>query len=99
MGNINLPRKIAISLGFSPIDNIYTNLSMERLLGRNDRQVKLGLKYDINNSLSIISGVQSNPNRFGLGFEYQIFNRFTFGYSILTHHIMSETHNFEIKFK
>ena len=99
MGNINLPRKIAVSLGFSPIDNIYTNLSMERLLGRNDRQVKLGLKYDINNSLSIISGVQSNPNRFGLGFEYQIFNRFTFGYSILTHHIMSETHNFEIKFK
>ena len=99
IGNVNLPRKISISLGFSPINNIYTNISMERLLGRNDRQVKLGFKYDLNSSLSIISGVQSNPNRFGLGFEYKMFNRIIFGYSILTHHIMSETHNFEIKFK
>ena len=56
-------------------------------------------KYDLNSSLSIMSGVQSNPNRFGLGFEYKMFSRIIFGYSILTHHIMSETHNFEIKFK
>ena len=74
LGNINLPRKISISLGFMPTDNIYTNLSMERLLGRNDRQVKLGMKYDLSSTLSVISGVQSNPNRFGVGFEYKIFN-------------------------
>ena len=96
---VNLPRKISISLGFYPIEGIYTNLSMERLLGRKDRQVKLGFKYDLNSTLSIISGVQSNPNRFGIGFEYKLFNRIIFGYSILTHHIMTETHNFEIKFK
>ena len=72
---------------------------MERLLGRNDRQVKLGLKYNLNSSLSIISGVQSNPGRFGFGFEYELFNRFIFGYSILTHHIMNETHHLEIKIK
>ena len=99
MNGINLPRKISISLGFSPIDDIYTNLSMERLLGRNDRQIKLGFKYDLNSVLSIMSGVQSNPNRFGVGFEYKILNRIIFGYSVLTHHIMPETHNFEIKFK
>ena len=99
LNGVNLPRKISISLGFSPIDDIYTNLSMERLLGRNDRQIKLGFKYDINSVLSIMSGVQSNPNRFGVGFEYSILNRIIFGYSILTHHIMPETHNFEIKFK
>ena len=99
MSGINLPRKISISLGFSPIDDIYTNLSMERLLGRNDRQLKLGFKYDLNSALSIMSGVQSNPNRFGVGFEYKILDRIIFGYSILTHHIMPETHTFEIKFK
>ena len=99
MSGINLPRKISISLGFSPIDNIYTNISMERLLGRNDRQVKLGFKYDLNSTLSVMSGVQSNPNRFGIGIEYRIFNGIILGYSILTHHIMNETHNFEIKFK
>ena len=93
-----MPRKISISLGFSPLDKVYTNLSMERLLGRNDRQVKIGLKYDLNNQFSILSGVQSNPNRLGLGIEYRLF-RFIFSYSILTHHIMSETHNFEIKLK
>tara|TARA_B110000116_G_C16733984_1_gene535100 strand:- start:500 stop:1375 length:876 start_codon:yes stop_codon:yes gene_type:complete len=95
----NLPRSISLSLGFNPSKKIQTSLSMERLLGRNDRQVKLGLQYKLNSSLSIISGVQSNPNRLGLGVEYEILNRFTLGYSILTHHVMSETHNFEIKIK
>ena len=99
MGGQNLPQKISISLGFNPYDKIQTNLSMERLLGRNDRQVKLGLKYELNSTISIISGVQSNPSRFGLGCEYKLFNRFIFGYSILTHHIMNETHHFEIKIK
>ena len=95
----NLPRSIAISIGFNPSKKIETSLSMKRLLGRNDRQVKLGLQYKISNSLSIISGVQSNPNRLGLGFEYEMFSRFSLGYSILTHHVMGETHNFEFKIK
>ena len=94
----NLPRKISISLGFSPVSQVYTNLSMERLLGRSDRQIKLGIRYDIDSKLSLLSGVQSNPNRFGLGIEYRV-SRLTLSYSILTHHIMSETHNFEIKIK
>ena len=46
-----------------------------------------------------MAGAQSNPNRFGIGFEYKMFDRFIFGYSILTHHLFPETHNFEIKFK
>ena len=95
----NLPRTIALSIGFNPSEKIQTSLSMTRLLGRNDRQVKLGLQYKLNSSLSIISGVQSNPNRLGLGFEYEILNRFTLGYSILTHHILGETHNFEVKIR
>jgi len=95
----NLPRTIALSIGFNPSEKIQTSLSMTRLLGRNDRQVKLGLQYKLNSSLSIISGVQSNPNRLGLGVEYEILNRFTLGYSILTHHILGETHNFEVKIK
>ena len=65
-----------------------------KLVGDN----KIGLKYDLSNHFSILSGVQSNPNRLGLGIEYRLFS-FIFSYSILTHHIMSETHNFEIKIK
>ena len=94
-----LPRKISISFGFSPLDKMYTNLSMERLLGRNDRQIKMGFKYDLNDNLCISSGVQSNPNRFGLGFEYNLTNGIIISYSVLTHHVMKETYNFEIKLK
>ena len=98
LGTQNLPRKISISLGFNPFDQVYTNLSMERLLGRNDRQVKMGFKYNLDGNLTLFSGVQSNPNRLGLGIEYTI-TRFTFSYSVLTHHVMSETHNIEIKIR
>ena len=95
----NLPRSIALSIGFNPSKKIQTSLSIKRVLGRNDRQVNLGLQYQLSSSLSIISGVQSNPNRLGLGVEYEILNRFTLGYSILTHHVMGETHNFEVRIK
>ena len=98
MGSQHLPRKMTISLGFSPFEQVYTNLSMERLLGRNDRQVKLGFKYNLDNNFSLLFGAQSNPNRFGLGAEYHL-KRIAISYSLLTHHVMSETHNIEIKIK
>ena len=99
IGSQNLPRKISISLGFSPFDQVYTNLSMERLLGRNDRQVKLGFKYNLDSRISLLFGAQSNPNRFGLGFEYSLLKNIVLSYSILTHHVMSETHSIEIKIR
>ena len=71
---------------------------MERLLGRDDRQVKLGFKYNISDYFTILSGAQSNPNRFGLGLEFSI-KKITLSYSILTHHVMSTTHNIEFKIK
>ena len=43
-------------------------------------------------------GVQSNPNRFGLGMEYDI-GKITLSYSFLSHHVMNPTHNIEIKIK
>ena len=98
IGSQHLPRKMILSLGFSPFEQVYTNLSMERLLGRNDRQVKLGFKYNLDNQFSLLFGAQSNPNRFGLGAEYHL-KRIAISYSILTHHVMSETHNIEIKIK
>jgi len=98
LGSQHLPRKMTISLGFNPFEQVYTNLSMERLLGRNDRQVKLGFKYNLDNHFSLLFGAQSNPNRFGLGFEYHV-KRIVLSYSVLTHHVMSETHNIEIKIK
>ncbi len=98
IGSQHLPRKMILSLGFSPFEQVYTNLSMERLLGRNDRQVKLGFKYSLDNQFSLLFGAQSNPNRFGLGVEYHL-ERIAISYSLLTHHVMSETHNIEIKIK
>jgi len=72
---------------------------MERLLGRNDRQVKLGFKYSIDSRISLLFGAQSNPNRLGLGFEYSLLKNIILSYSILTHHVMSETHSIEIKIR
>ena len=72
---------------------------MKRLLGRQDRQIKLGIEYDVTSFLKVMSGVQSNPNRLGVGVEYKILDKYVFGYSILTHHIMGSSHNFEVKIK
>ncbi|MAV65251.1 MAG: hypothetical protein CMG00_08690 [Candidatus Marinimicrobia bacterium] len=94
----NLPRKICISIGYKPIDNMYSNLSIERLLGKNSRQIKLGFEYNLDSKITVFSGVQSNPNRLGVGLEYKIGN-IEIGYSLLTHHVMSETHHFGIKIK
>ena len=95
----HLPRSLSLTIGFNPSKKIETSLSTSRLLGRNDRQVKLGMQYKLSNAITIISGVQSNPNRLGLGFEYNMLSRFVLGYSILTHHVMGETHNFEVTIK
>ena len=98
IGGQNLPRKISISIGYKPLDKFYSNFSMERLLGQNDKQIKLGFEYNLDSNITILSGVQSNPNRLGLGLEYKIGN-IEIGYAILTHHVMSETHQFSIKIK
>ena len=95
----NLPRSISLSIGFNPSHKTKTSISMKRLLGRQDRQIKLGIEYDVTSLLKVMSGVQSNPNRLGIGVEYKILDRYVFGYSILTHHIMGSTHNFEVKIK
>lgn len=93
----NLPRSISLSIGFNPSHKTKTSISMKRLLGRQDRQIKLGIEYDITSLLKVMSGVQSNPNRLGVGIEYKILDNYVLGYSILTHHIMGSTHNFEVK--
>ena len=77
---------------------MYSNFSIERLLGENDKQIKLGLEYKLDSRITILSGVQSNPNRLGLGLEYKIGN-IEIGYAVLTHHVMSETHQFSVKIK
>ncbi len=95
----NLPRSISLSIGFNPSHKTKTSISMKRLLGRQDRQIKLGIEYDVTSLLKVMSGVQSNPNRLGVGIEYKILDKYILGYSILTHHIMGLTHNFEVKIK
>ena len=45
-------------------------LSLEQLLGSINTQFKTSIKYQITKELCFNTGVQMNPNRFGIGFTF-----------------------------
>ena len=89
----NLPRKIHIGLTTIPNDAMEVSFTMEQLLGYHDAQYRTALQYQINQYLSLNTGIQINPNRFGCGFNVEK-NNFTISYGYLTHHVLPGTHQF-----
>ena len=87
----NLPRKIDIGISTIPSESLVINFSIEQLLGYPSPQFHTSLQYKINSILSLNSGIQINPNRFGCGF---VINKdsLSFIYSFLTHHVLPATH-------
>ena len=89
--NQNLPRKIDIGISTIPNESLIINFSMEQLLGYPSPQFHTSLQYKINSILSLNSGIQINPNRFGCGVTISK-SSFSFIYSFLTHHVLPATH-------
>ena len=91
--NQNLPRVFHIGLTTIPNNFMEVSFSAEQLLGYHSAQYRTALQYKLNRSLQLNTGVQINPNRFGIGFSYQK-DSFNISYGYLTHHVLPGTHQF-----
>ena len=86
----HLPRRMNLGITYNPFDALYTTFAFERVLGEDKTSFRFGAEYDLNNSLTLRSGIQMNPNRLGLGFGYTVRN-LELSYSLLTHSILSSS--------
>ena len=91
--NQNLPRVFHIGLTTIPNNFMEVSFSAEQLLGYHSAQYRTALQYKLNRSFQLNTGVQINPNRFGIGFSYQK-DSFNISYGYLTHHVLPGTHQF-----
>ena len=91
--NQNLPRVFHIGLTTIPNNFMEVSFSAEQLLGYHSAQYRTALQYKLNGFLQINTGVQINPNRFGIGFSYQK-DSFNISYGYLTQHVLPSTHQF-----
>ena len=91
--NQNLPRVFHIGLTTIPNNFMEVSFSAEQLLGYHSAQYRTALQYKLNRSFQLNTGVQINPNRFGIGFSYRK-DSFNISYGYLTHHVLPGTHQF-----
>ena len=89
---------MTLGVSYNPLKTLSTSLEVERLLGNNQIQAKISSEYSLNNSLVFLFGLQSNPNRFGLGISIHL-NKFIITSSILTHATLPATYNQGISFE
>jgi len=92
-----LPRRLNVGVTYLPISALSTSISMERLLGDNDIQIKGGLQYSLNSMIHLMMGAQANPNRFGIGAKFKFINQIL-TYGLLTHPVLPITHQLSLDF-
>ena len=56
------------------------------------------IEYELFKHFILRSGVQMKPNRLGFGFIASINDKSSFGYGVISHHVLPLTHNVEIGF-
>ena len=85
-----LPRRINMGITYNPTSDLTTSIIGERLLGRDDLQIKGAIRYNLISYLEICAGAQSNPNRFGSGIRFTVKSK-SISYGILTHPVLPMT--------
>tara|TARA_B100001750_G_scaffold234359_1_gene235629 strand:- start:956 stop:1837 length:882 start_codon:yes stop_codon:yes gene_type:complete len=95
VSNQNLPQKIDVGFSTMPSEYLMVTLSLEQLLGSINTQFKTSIKYQITKELCFNTGVQMNPNRFGIGFTFNT-KLISISYGYLTHPILPQTHQCNI---
>ena len=90
-----LPRRLNAGVTYLPISTLSTSISMERLLGDSDIQIKGGLQYSLNSMINLMLGAQANPNRFGIGAKLKFINQ-TVTYGLITHPVLPITHQLSL---
>ena len=93
-----LPRRLNVGVNYLPTSSLSTSISMERLLGNTDIQIKGGLNYSLNSMINLMMGLQANPNRFGLGAKFKFMNQ-VITYGFLTHPVLPITHQVSLSLR
>ena len=86
----DLPWTIQIGVAYSPYDLVWTTAALNRTAGH-PTQYSAGLEYHLIEGFKILTGVQSNPNRLGLGVRIEMLT-FIVDYGLLTHPVLPLTH-------
>ncbi len=99
IGAINkheLPQRIVVGAGYTPIDNMATTIAINKTIGK-ETQIEAGFEFYVVPMLAIRLGVSTSPNRFsgGLGFNYKNIH---IDYALRTHPVLSETHQFGLSY-
>ncbi len=91
LGN-NLPQTLSIGLSYKPYEDLLTSFDINQLAGNSQQEIRFGIEYLFSEKISLMTGIQNNPNRFSAGFKYKFLENYSISYGILTHHIMPSTH-------
>lgn len=94
---IDLPREIQAGISYMPYHRVWTTFSLVSTIGH-DTQFHAGLEYGISDMFSVLAGMQSSPNRVGLGFNAHLVG-FDFGYGLLSHPVLPMTHQFTLQYR
>lgn len=94
---VDLPREIQAGIGYTPYNRVWTTFSLVSSVGH-DTQFHAGLEYGISDMFSLLTGIQSSPNRVGLGFNAHLVG-FDLGYGLLTHPVLPMTHQFTLQYR
>ncbi len=91
---VDLPWTIQVGVAYSPYDLVWTTAALNRTAGH-PTQYSAGLEYRVLDNLKLLAGVQSNPNRLGLGSSIEMLS-FNISYGLLTHPVLPLTHQFSL---
>ncbi|NQU27206.1 MAG: type IX secretion system membrane protein PorP/SprF [Candidatus Marinimicrobia bacterium] len=91
---VDLPRSVQVGVGYSPYDLVWTTFAMTKSAGHVS-QYSAGMEYEILKGLKILSGVQSNPNRLGLGLRLEL-QKFVVDYALMTHPVLPLSHQMSL---
>ena len=87
-----LPTSMSIGLSYRPYEDLLTSFDINQLSGHTDQEVRIGIEYLLSDNWILRTGIQNNPNRFSIGFEYNLFDFGNISYGLITHHVMPITH-------
>jgi len=95
LSSSRLPRSLAIGFGYEPYYGLTTNFMIFQAIGTQKTQYRAGLEYRVLDWMVLRTGVNTDPNRIGLGFGIEKWG-VLMDYAFISHPVLPETHQFSI---
>ena len=92
-----LRRSIDVGIGYSPLDDLRTNLVFNKQIDTNKINTSASISYQLNHMINFVIGLTTNPNRLSAGFALDVRN-FDVRYGFMSHPVLNGTHIFELWF-